>query len=810
MRGILQDLSYSLRLAVRLPSFTFLVVLTLALGIGASTAVFTVIDAVLLHPVPYPDPDRIVSVLAIHPEQGPDRVSLTPADFLALREHNRSFLQLGSYVPFGSLDLTGEGEPVRLQRHRVSAGVLEALGVQAAVGRLFQEDDYREQGPRVVVLSHRLWRRRFGGDPRIAGRGLTLGGERYAVAGVLPRDFRLPGGDPDLLVPLVFKPADATDRSAGYLGGLGRLRPGVSLARAQADLSGLARGLAEQAPVSGSGSGRDLDISLLPLADLFGLQARTALWAIFGAVAFVLLITCVNVANLHLVRALAREGELGLRTALGATAPRLARQLLTEHLLSAALGGALGLLLAGLALHLLPDPRGVYLPASVSLAVGVRALAFTALVTLVSAALSGLLPAVRAAAGSRAGAPARVSRGETSSPRHQRLQGGLVILEVSLAFVLLLGAGLLFRSFLHLLGQDLGFQPDHVLTLDVSLPAARYGEPQRIAGFYRELTGHLAALPGVLAVGAAKETPPAEPWSFHPVIEGEEVPKNASAGWELITPGYLEALRTPLVAGQPITERDRAGGRRVALVNESAVREILNGRGAVGRRIKFNGGSYDIIGVVKDQRTAGGDSHDPQPTAYFALAQSTVPPDLMRSLSLVLRTQGDPAALAGAVKSALWSLDRNLPVAGLEPMEQRLAAAVPLARSRFNALLLIVFSGIALLLAAVGIYGVLSYSVRQRTREMGVRMALGAARADLLRLVLRRGLALALAGIACGVLGSLFLARLLASLLVGVSSADPLTFLVISAVLAAVAALACYLPARRASLLDPFVALRHE
>jgi putative ABC transport system permease protein len=265
-----------------------------------------------------------------------------------------------------------------------------------------------------------------------------------------------------------------------------------------------------------------------------------------------------------------------------------------------------------------------------------------------------------------------------------------------------------------------------------------------------------------------------------------------------------------LVAGQPITERDRAGGRRVALVNESAVREVLNGRAAVGRRIKFNGGFYDVVGVVKDQRTAGGDSHAPQPTAYFALAQSTVPPDLMRSLSLVIRTQGDPAALGGAVKGALWSLDRNLPVAGLETMEQRLAAAAPLARSRFNALLLIVFSGIALLLAAVGIYGVLSYSVRQRTREMGVRMALGAARADLLRLVLRRGLALALAGIACGVLGSLFVARLLASLLVGVGSADPLTFLVISAVLAAVAALACYLPARRASLLEPFVALRQD
>jgi putative ABC transport system permease protein len=382
-----------------------------------------------------------------------------------------------------------------------------------------------------------------------------------------------------------------------------------------------------------------------------------------------------------------------------------------------------------------------------------------------------------------------------------------VVLEVSLAFVLLLGAGLLVRSFLHLLDHDPGFQPDHVLTLDVSLPAARYPETQRIAGFYGELTGRIAALPGVVAAGAAKEIPPSEPWSFHPQIEGEEVPKNAEAGWELVTPGYFEALRTPLVAGEPITGRDGTGSRRVALINESAVREILGGRNAVGRRIKFNGGFYDIIGVVRDQRPPDGAA---QPTAYFALAQSTVPPDLMRSLSLVIRTQGDPATLASAVKNALWSLDANLPASGLAPLDQRLAAAAPLARSRFNALLMAVFSAIALFLAAVGIYGVLSFSVRRRTRELGVRMTLGAARADLLRLVLRRGLTLAVTGIACGALGALFLARLLASLLVGISSADPPTYLLISALLALVAALACYLPARRASLLDPFEALRHE
>jgi putative ABC transport system permease protein len=797
---MLQDLANALRSAVRRPAFSSLVVLSLALGIGTCTVVFTVLDAAVLHPVPYPEPERILTVLATHPERGPDRVAMTPGDFLAVRDHSRSFLQLGAYVPFGSLDLTGDGEPVRLQRHLVSEGALAALGVRPVVGRLFQGDEYRVPGQRTVMLSHRLWRGRFGGDPRIAGRGLVLGGERYEVVGVLPPDFRIPGGDPDLLLPLVFGPADAADRESGFLGGIGRLRPGVSAARAQAEVDALARGLAAQLPQTNQGLG----ISLVPLAEAFGAQARTALWAIFGAVAFVLLITCGNVANLHLARAVSREPELGLRAALGATAPRLARQLLAESLVLAALGGALGALLARLGLRLLPDPRGIYLPASLGLEIGARALGFAALVTLVSAALSGVLPALRTASGRL---PLAGARGGTAGPRPERLQGGLVVVEVALAFVLLVGAGLLIRSFRNLLDQDPGFAADHVLTLDVALPAARYGEPRRIQDFYRELIGRIGALPGVVAVGAAKEAPPDEPWSFQPLIDGIEVPREVSAGWQLITPGYLAALRTGLTAGQPFSERDRVGSRRVALLNESAERAVLPGRRAVGRRVKFNGDFYDIVGVIRDQRAPG---REPEPAVYLAYDQSTVPPDMMRSMSLVIRTQGDPLALAGPVKGALWSLDRNLPVARLMTLEERLAQAAPLARSRFNAMLTAAFSALALLLAAVGIYGVLSYSVRRRTRELGVRMALGALRADLLRLVLRRGLTLTFLGMACGGLGSLWLARLLASLLVGVGGADPWTFLITAPTLAAVAALACYLPARRASRLDPFAALREE
>jgi putative ABC transport system permease protein len=800
MSPLLRDLSYALRLAVRFPVFTATVVLTLGLGIGAATSVFSVIDAVLLHPVPYPDPDRIVSILAVRPERGPDRTSLTPADFLSLRARNRAFGQLGAYVPFGSLDLTGEGEPVRLQRHLVSEGLLETLRIRAVVGRLFQAEEYRQTGQRVVILSHRLWRSRFGGDPRIAGRRLRLGGETYEAIGVLPADFRLPGGDPDLLVPLAFRPEDATDRTSGYLGGIGRLRPAVSLTQARADLESIARGLQEQFPASNRG----LSVSLLSLPELYGAQARTALWVIFGAVSLLLLITCVNVSNLQLVRALARERELSLRVALGATAPRLLRQLLAETLVLSLLGGALGLLLARLALHILPDPRGIYLPASLGVEIGARALQFTLLVTLVSALVSSLVPALRTSFGRSMSFGVR---GGTAAPGTERLQSGLVVLEVALAFILLIGSGLLVRSFLRLVDQDLGFKPDHVLTLDVSLPSASYGEPERIKAFYRALIERVGALPGVVAAGAAKEIPPDEPWGFQPRIEGEAKPEEISAGWQLITPGYLEALRTRIVAGETLTARDRAGSRRVALFNESAVKRILRGGTPLGKRVRFNGEAFDVVGVVEDQRVPG---QAAAPVVYLAYDQSTVPPPMLKALSLVIRTDRDPAALAAAVKGALASLDRNLPAARLETLETRLAAAAPLARSRFNALLMSTFSGIALILAAVGIYGVLSFSVRKRTREIGLRMALGARRAQVLNLVLRRGLGLALVGIVCGGLAAFLLTRVLDSLLVGISRADPLTFLLISAALILVAFLACYLPARRASRLDPFVALRFE
>jgi len=813
MRTLPLGFRTALRPLAHRPAHAAAAVLTLALGIGIATAVWSVLDAALLRPLPYPDAGRLVSVLGVRPRRGPEAVGIAPADFLAWRGRSRSFAALGAYVPFGSLDLTGAGEPVRLDRHLVSDGLLQALGIQAAVGRLFLADEYRPGGPRVVVLGERLWHDRFGGDPRVVGRLLILGGERWEVVGVLPGGVRLPGGDPDLLAPLAFGPADAADRAAGYLGGIGRLRPGVSLAAARAELAALSGSLARQFPASNRG----LAASVMPLRELFTRQSRAALWVVFAAVAAVLLIACGNVANLQLVRALSRLPELGVRAALGATAPRLVGQLLAETSALAVMGGALGMPLAQAALWLLPDARGIYLPASASPGLDLRALGFAAAVTGACALAAGLAPAVRvvfgggpaaALLGGRGGAWGGTGGGAVGGPRHERAQAALVTVEVALACMLSIGAGLLLSGFHRLLEQPPGFSAGHVLAFDVALPAARYRERRQVTAFYRELVGRLQSLPGVAAAAAASEVPPDEPWGFHPRIAGEARAREVAAGWQLVTPGYFTALRLPLLAGRPIASLDRAGSRGVAVLGESAARQLLGGGGSLGRQVIFNGGAYEIVGVVKDVWNPGEDAA--QPIVYFALDQATVPLERLRAMSVVVRAPGDPLRFAAAARRALRSLDRDLPAGRMAALERRIAAAVPLARPRLDAQLTSAFAGLAALLAMVGIYGVLSFAVDRRTREIGVRMALGAGRGDVVRLVLRRGMTPAAAGMGAGLLGAFWLARLLAGLRLEAGGAEPRLFAAVALGLTAVAAVACWLPARRASRLDPLAALRQE
>jgi putative ABC transport system permease protein len=803
MRDLIRDLFQAFRSLRSHPGPAVAAVLTLALGIGATTAIFSVVDAVLLRPLPFPEPERLADVLAVRPQRGEDRVAITPADFLAWRDESASFEHLGAYVPFGTLDWTGGEEPLRLSRHLVSEGLLEALGVRLEAGRYFASEEYRAGRDRVVLLSHRLWRERFGGDPIVAGRSMTLGGEVYQVAGVLPADFRIRGGTPDLLIPLVFGPEAVTDRESAYLGAIGRLKPGLTPERAGRELDAIRARLEADLPEADRG----VRASVVPLQEAFAGPVRTALLVLFGAVLFVLLIACANVASLQLVRTAAREPETVLRAALGAGRGRLVRQLLAESAALAVPGGLAGIALAALALKLLPDARGVYLPSDLELGLDPRVVGFALGLSLLAGLVSGLVPAFRAA---RTDLRAALRAGIRDDGGRTRWLDGFAVAEIALALILLVGAGLMVRSFVHLLGEDPGFVAGNVLTLEIELPEARYAEPERIAAFYGQLLERIGHLPGVVAAGAVRQLPPDSAWSFQPVLEGQEEPaEDASAAWELATPGAFAALGTRIVRGRAFDARDRPDAPLVAVIDEAAARRFFPGVEAVGRRVRFNGAWHEVVGVAQEQRrpgaAAGGD-----PVFWFAFAQLPVPPSYLRVMGIAVRTEKDPLTLAAAVRRELWALDRNLPAGELQTLERRLAGSVFYARSHFNTVLLILFGGLGLVLAMIGIYSVLSDRVGRRTREIGIRMALGALRNDVVRLVLRHGLALTGLGLALGLAGAVALARVLGSLLYGIGALDPLTLGAVVLILTAVATLASWIPAHRASRLDPLVAIRAE
>ncbi|HZF09465.1 MAG TPA: ADOP family duplicated permease [Thermoanaerobaculia bacterium] len=800
---LIAELRHAGRTFLRQPGYAAVSVLLLALGIGANTALFSLFSAAVLAPLSYPAPDRLINVLATHPGHAGapgERVAITPADFLAWRSQSQAFRELGAYVPFGSLDWTGAGDPVQLSRHLVSAGLLSALQVEPERGRWFAADEYRPEGRRAVLLSHRLWLTRFGADPAAVGRPLTLSGEVYTVVGVLPAGFRLPGGDPDLLVPLVFGAGAPADRKAAYLGAIGRLAPGVSRERAEAELDLLCRRLTREHPEIMGGLGA----SLVPLAESFVGPARQALWLLLGAVGLVFLIACADVANLQLVRASAQAQETAIRRALGAGRLQLLRPRLAESGLLALAGGVLGLPLAALALRLLPDARGIYLPRSLGVRLDLRVLGYGFLLCLL-AALATALPALW----KTDRAPLQlVLRGGRTSPGRRRLQEALAVTGVALSFVLLIGAGLLVRSFTRLVARDPGFDSRGRLTFDVALPATRYPEARQAAAFYHELVLRLARLPGVRAVGAAKEIPPAEPWGFSPAVEGEPSVHKLSLGWEVVEGRYFAALGSPVLRGRPLDAGDRAGSPLAAVLSAGAARRLFPGREPLGRRVRFNGRWFTVVGVVGNLWSPG--QAEPAPIFYVAAAQTPVPADLLRSLSLVVHVAGDPRSLARPVLDTLRALDGGLPAANLLTLEERQRAGLAFGRSRFDTVLLGTFSALALLLASLGLYGVLAYRVAEQIHEMGIRLALGARPGDLIGLVLGRGLLLTLAGLAAGLPGAFAVARLLASRLAAVEGAGsvPAAAGIAALTLAAAALAAGALPAVRAGRLDPVRALR--
>ncbi|HEX6057835.1 MAG TPA: ABC transporter permease [Gemmatimonadaceae bacterium] len=803
-----QDLRYGLRHLVRSPAFTLAAVVTIALGIGANTAIFSVVNAVLLRPLPYPAPDRLVSI-----RETSDRgeMVLSPPNLEDFRAQRALFESMaGTYNTY--LALTGEGDAEQLVGAAATEDFFRVLATPPLVGRGFRAEDAREGAPPVVVLREDLWRRRFGADPAIVGRAVQLDGVARTVVGVMPASVDYPDVATELWIPLGFSEEElATQRGAHYLDAIARLAPGVTVDQADAGLRAVAARLAAEHPRTNG----DESATARSLRDALVGDIRPALLVMLGAVGFVLLIACANVASLLLTRAVGRGRELAIRTALGAGRGRIARQLLVESVLLAALGGILGLLLAAWGV----DALGTLRPEDVPLVGDVRldrtVLLFTLGVTLLSAVVFGLVPAVQAARRIELGSGLREgTAGAVGARGAQRTRSVLVVAEIALALVLLAGAGLLVRSFDRLLRVDPGFDPAGVLTFSVSLPDAKY-DTTRARAYVAALTERLQELPGVTAVGAASILPLSG--SSYGIsltsVDGraiEDGPDAPSVQVRLVTPGYLHAMGMPLRRGRDLGPSDRPGAPHVLLANEAAARLLWPGEDAVGRslvlgtRFGFGGdrAGGEVVGIVGDVREMRV-SREALPTVYLPHAQWPV-----GFVGVALRADGDPEPLVAAAREHAAALDADVPVVEVLTMEQRLAGSV--ARQRFYMLLLAVFAVAAAALAAIGIYGVMAFGVAQRTREIGIRVALGARPGDVARLVVRAGLLLAVTGVVLGLAGALALTRLLEGLLYGVEPSDPATLAAASLLLLAVAALAALLPARRAAGVDPMQALRTE
>jgi putative ABC transport system permease protein len=802
METFFHDLRYGLRSLRQSPGLAAVAVLALGLGIGANSAIFSVVDAALLRPLPFHDPGRLMLVLESNPSKGYPSFPLSPLNYIDYRDQNSAFERLAAFEST-SFILTGAGDPAKLDGARVAAGFVDTLGIAPSLGRPFLPDEDRPGAGRVAILGHGLWQRRFGSDPALVGRTIMLGGVAYTVVGVMPQGFSFPNRS-EIWTAMALGDDELKSRGAHYLLAIGRLAPGVSLERARADLATIGSRLQIQYPDSNTGWTARVD----PLAERVAGDARPALLVLLAAVAFVLLIACANVAGLLLARASARHREFAIRAALGAGRARLVRQQLTESLLLALLGGAAGLLLAMWGTDLLAAAAPPGIPRVSEVGVDGRVLSFTLGLSLITGVLFGLAPALQA---SRADLNESLKEGGRggAGPRRHRARAVLVVAEVALALVLLAGAGLLLRSFQRLQAIDPGFDPREVLAVEIELPDGRYPEPPRLASFFTAAIERLAALPGVRSAGGVYPLPMSgDRFFFSFGVEGRPVADadRPSAAYYVASPGYFRAMGIRILRGRAFDERDREGAPRVALINDTLARRFFPGEDPIGRRMVIDNGPRDrfreIVGVVEDVRhdDLGGEA---RPQMYEPHLQAP-----LSSMTLVVRSATDPAGLAEAARREILVLDRDQPVSRAVPLERLVADSI--ARPRYSMLLLGAFAAVALVLATMGIYGLLSHAVAQRTHEIGIRMALGARRRDVLALVIANGMGLAMAGVGIGLLGALALTRLMAGLLFQVSPTDPMTLAAVSALLAGVAFLACVIPARRATRVDPMAALRCE
>ncbi len=806
MGNLLRDVRYAVRVLFKSPGFSVVAVLALALGIGANTAIFSVVKAVLLSPLPYPAAERLVWIWETNETNNILREPASLPNYNDWRQQGQSFEGIAAFAGT-PLALTGEGEPERIEGAAVSANFFPVLGVEPSLGRGFLAEENTPGKNRVVVLSRGLWQRRYGSNTKILGQTLTLNGNPYTVVGVAAEGFKHPetGPQPEMWVPLAFNLEQAA-RRGDYLSVVARLKPGAALDGARSEMGAVASRLAEAYPATNAGWG----VTLVPLQERLVGDARAALWVLTGVVGFLLLIACANVANLLLVRAASRRQEIAVRTALGAGRLRLVRQFLSESVLLALAGGALGLLFAMWGIDVLLALGPGNLPRLDEVGLDWKVLGFTLLVSLATGVVFGLLPALYATGSDLTEALKEGSRSSTTGVGGRRLRNALVIAEMAIAVVMLTGAGLMIRSFMRLQEVDPGFKPERIMAVSLALPASKYKEPPQLSGFFEQLLGRVSALPGVESAAAVSALPlggGGDVIAFE--IEGRPAPppeQVMDAEYRVVSSDYFATMGIALVRGEGITARHVAGSPEVTVINETMARLHWPGEDPVGKRINLGDPSRSpwrtVIGVVRDIRHEGLDKV-PYPQMYAPYAQFP-----RRSMTLVARAAADPLALAPGVRREVAALDKDLPLYNVRTMEQVMAESV--ARQRFTMLLIAIFAGVGLLLASVGIYGVISYTVSQRSHELSVRLALGAQGRDILRMVVGQGMLLALGGIGAGLAAAFLLTRMMASLLYGVSTTDPLTFALVPVSLAGVALLASLIPARRATRVDPAGALRYQ
>ena len=800
------DIRYALRNLLRRPTFTLIAVVTLALGIGANTAIFSAINALLLKPLTFPELDRVVAIWDKLPSRGVMHNEVAVANYLDWQSQTQSFEQLGLYR-WWSANLTGIDPPERIQGFLVTANFLDVTGIKPILGRNFSAEENQPGKDQVAVITHSLWQRRFGGDPNILHKTITINSIVRTVIGVMPEHFNYPKGA-EVYAPLPMTPELMKNRGSHGYYVIGRLKPSASIEGAQAEIDNISARLEQQFPETNKG----WSATVFPIVADTVRMYDTALWVMMAAVGFVLLIACANVANLMLARASGRQKEIAVRTALGASRWRIVRQLLTESVIVALAGGTLGILIGFSGIDALraanPGEATKYAPGWYQLGINSTVLLFTLGLSLLSGIVFGLAPALQVSRPNLNDSLKEGTRGTTGTSH--RLRSSLVVFEVALSLMLLVGAGLLTRSFLSLLRTDPGFNPDNVITMNLVLPAAKYKDRPARAAFYDDLVQRVKTQPGVQSAAFVNYLPLGGSNSSDSyLVEGEPeaAPGQEQDGrYRVATPDYFRTMDISIVRGRAFTEQDKAGAPPVVIVNETLARKHWPGQDPLGRRIRFYGPLekapwMEVVGVIKDVKH---ELNIPvEPEYYLPHAQ-----DPWNAMILVARTTVDPASLSAALRQQVWAIDKDQPVFDVKTMQE--VRSISVAIYSFSSVMLAIFAAVALVLAAVGIYGVMAFAVTQRTQEIGIRMALGARRADVLKLVVKHGMKLALLGIVIGLAGSWVLTRFIAKLLVGVQPTDLLTFSLVSVCLLVAAFVACYLPARRATKVDPLVALRYE